>query len=198
MDLIYFNGLSILDKIDGHMNMKMRKIWFLTLVGLGLLLASCEEPNPNIDQTGEDELKSLELDHYIDTTNMNFQSLIYVPIYSDIYIDAQNQKSLLAATLSIRNTSHRDELIVSKIEYFNTGGEMVRDFLENPISLPPMATINYVIEKEDDTGGSGANFIVELSAKRKSIKPIVQAIMIGQYGNKSFSFSTDGYDIPRD
>jgi hypothetical protein len=176
--------------------MNMMKICCPMLICLVLLFTSCEEPNPNIDQSGKDELKSLELDHNIDTTNMNYQSLIYVPIYSDIYVDAQNQNSLLAATLSIRNTSHQNSLIVTKIEYFNTEGEMVRDFIENPISLPPMATVNYVIEKEDDTGGSGANFIVELSAKNKSIRPIVQAIMIGQYGNKSFAFSTDGYDIP--
>ena len=58
-----------------------------------------------------------------------------------------------------------------------------------------MATINYVIEREDDTGGSGANFIVKLSAKNEDVKPLIQAVMIGQYGNKGFAFSTDGYSI---
>lgn len=59
-----------------------------------------------------------------------------------------------------------------------------------------MATVNYVIEKEDDTGGTGANFLVELSAKNPTIKPLIQAIMIGHSGNnKGFSFSTDGYSV---
>ena len=58
-----------------------------------------------------------------------------------------------------------------------------------------MATVNYVIEREDDSGGSGANFIVKLSAKSEKVKPIIQAVMIGHVGNKGFAFSTDGYSI---
>ncbi len=159
------------------------------------LLSSCGQPNPNIDKTGEDELKALEVKRVIDLDEQNFQDVIYVPIYSDIYIDQQNQKSLLAATLSIRNTSYGDSLFVSKIDYYNTDGNLVRSYIENPVSLPPMGTLNYVIERDDDTGGSGANFIVDLSSKNKEIKPLIQAIMIGQNGNKGFAFSTDGYSI---
>ncbi len=59
-----------------------------------------------------------------------------------------------------------------------------------------MATVNYVIEKDDDTGGHGANFIIALSSKNKNItRPVIQAIMIGQFGNKGFSFATDGYSV---
>ena len=118
-----------------------------------------------------------------------------MPIYSDIYADQQEQKLLLSATLSIRNTSLNDTLFVSKIDYYNTEGDLVRSYIDNPISLSPMGTINYVIEKDDDTGGSGANFIVELSSKNKKIKPLIQAIMLGYSGNKSFAFSTDGYSV---
>lgn len=57
-----------------------------------------------------------------------------------------------------------------------------------------MATVNYVIEKEDTSGGPGANFLVELSSNNL-IKPLIQAIMIGENGNKGFAFSTDGYSI---
>lgn len=160
-----------------------------------LLFFSCESSSPNIDDKGVDELKSLEMDHKIDKQEMHYQDIIYVPIYSDIYVDDQNPKNLLAATLSIRNTSYNDSLFVSKIQYFNTHGDLVRNFIENPISLPPMATVNYVIEKEDDTGGSGANFIVALNAKSSNVKPLIQAVMIGQYSNKGFAFSTDGYSI---
>lgn len=140
-------------------------------------------------------MKSLEMNHKIDKQEMHYQDIIYVPIYSDIYIDEQNPKNLLAATLSIRNTSYDDSLFISKIQYFNTHGDLVRNFIEKPISLPPMATVNHVIEKEDDTGGSGANFIVALNAKSSNVKPLIQAIMIGQYSNKGFAFSTDGYSI---
>jgi hypothetical protein len=164
----------------------------LVLFGLN----SCQNQNPNINKTGKDELVSLELDHKIDKDQIEFEDMFYVPIYSDIYVSEQNQKSLLAATLSIRNTSYSDSLFVSKIDYFNTEGKLVRSYLDNPISLPPMATVNYVIEKEDASGGSGANFIVALSAMNKNIRPIIQAIMIGENGNnQGFAFSTDGYSI---
>lgn len=166
-------------------------IFFLTII----LLFSCENPAPNLDRTGKDELKALEIDHTISMDEQHFQDVIYVPIYSDIYVDKQNQKALLAATLSIRNTSFQDSLFISKIDYFNTDGNLVRSYIENPISLLPMGTINYVIEKEDDTGGPGANFIVEISAKNKEVRPLIQAIMIGKSGNKGFAFSTDGYSI---
>lgn len=159
-------------------------------------ILSCTNPNPNINNTGKDELKSHEINHPINKGKMKYNDIIYVPIYSDIYINQQNQNNLLAATLSIRNTSYNDSLFISKIDYFNTEGSLVRSYIKNPISLPPMGTINYVIEKDDDTGGSGANFIVELSATKRKIKPLIQAIMIGENGgNQSFAFSTDGYSI---
>lgn len=175
------------------MNVKNTPL-LLVLAILGLTLA-CENPNPNVDVKGQDELKTHEIDHTIPESEQKFQDLIYVPIYSDIYVDQQNQKSLLAATLSIRNTSYKDSLFISKIEYFNTEGDLVRSYIENAISLPPMGTINYVVEKDDETGGHGANFIVDLSARNKNVKPLIQAVMIGQTGNKGFAFSTDGYSI---
>ncbi len=167
-----------------------------TLVLLLFSLNACQNQNPNVDQTGKDELESLELNHQIDPSQMHYEDLVYVPIYSDIYVDQQNQKSLLAATLSIRNTSYSDSLFISKIDYFNTEGTMLRSFINKPISLSPMATVNYVIEKDDDTGGAGANFIVEISAKNKDVRPIIQAVMIGANGgNQGFAFAIDGYSL---
>jgi len=178
-------------------NIKYNINIFVSLI-LVVILNSCQNLNPNVDKSGKDELKSLELDHKIDTSNMKYNDTIYIPIYSNIYVDKQNQKRLLAATLSIRNTSYSDSLFVTKIDYFNTEGSLVRNYIKKPISLPPMGTINYVIEKEDDTGGSGANFIVTLSAKKTHLRPIIQAIMIGENGeNKGFAFSTDGYSIKK-
>ena len=173
----------------------MKNNIYLTLFSLTFLIAACVEPNPNLDKSGNDEFKSYEVDHAINSNTQLYKDVIYVPIYSNIYVDQQNQKSLLAATLSIRNTSSSDSLFVSKIDYFNTDGNLVRSYIDNLISLPPMGTINYVIEKEDDTGGAGANFIVELSAESKNIRPLIQAIMIGQTGNKAYSFAVDGYSL---
>ena len=169
----------------------------LTIFGVFsiFLMIACGNPDPNLDNKGEDELKALEIETTIEEGEIKFQEIIYVPIYSDIYVDQQNQSVLLAATLSIRNTSYKDSLFISKIDYFDTKGDMVRSYIDNVISIPPMATVNYVVDKNDDTGGPGANFIVELNAKTKNVDPIIQAVMIGQTGNKGFSFTTEGYVV---
>jgi hypothetical protein len=179
-----------------HIKMKMKSA--LKLFCMSVIIYSCGSPNPNLDNKGEDELKALEIERTIGEAEQRFQDIVYVPIYSDIYASQQDQKILLAATLSIRNTSENDSLFISRIDYFNTEGNLVRSYIDNLISLPPMATINYVIEKEDDTGGPGANFIVELNSRNRKIKPLIQAIMVGYGGNKAFSFSTDGYSIKQD
>ena len=173
----------------------MNKLSVQLLFCLCIFLVSCETQDPNLNKKGENELKALEVDHTLEKEEQNFQDIIYVPIYSDIYVDQQNQKVLLSATLSIRNTSYSDSLFITKIDYFDTQGALVRGYVENLIILPPMATINYVIEKDDDTGGPGANFMVEVSSKNKDIKPLIQGVMVGHTGNKGFSFSTDGYSL---
>lgn len=160
------------------------------------LLAACQNFNPNLDnKTGKDELEALEIDHKITKEEQVYQDIIYIPIYSDIYVDQQYQNSLISATLSIRNTSYLDSLFITRIEYFNTEGDKVRSYIDNAISLKPMATVNYVIEKDDDTGGAGANFIVEISSPSKKVKPLIQAVMIGSVGNKGFAFTTNGQSI---
>ena len=173
----------------------MKINYFYLLIVIIISVIACNVPDPNKNNNGQDELKSLEIDRQLNKGDMSFVDVVYVPIYSDIYIDIQNQSSLLAATLSIRNTSFEDSLFLTKIDYYNTTGLKVRSYIDNPISLPPMGTVNYVIEKDDDTGGPGANFIVELNAKNKNVRPLIQAVMIGENGNKGFSFATDGYSI---
>ncbi len=172
------------------------KSCIITILFIGL--NSCENQNPNVDILGRDELETHKLEHPLDTSQMLYNDVIYIPIYSDIYVAEHNQKSLLAATLSIRNTSFSDSLFISKIDYYDTEGNLVRSYLNNPISLRPMATVNYVIEKEDEIGGSGAKFIVELSAAAVDIRPVIQAIMIGENGsNQGFAFSTEGYSVKK-
>jgi len=160
-----------------------------------LILNSCVENNPNLNKSGEDELKSLEVEIVLNKELFHFNDIIYVPIYSDIYIDKTDPEHLLATTLSIRNTSFNDTLYISKIDYYNTEGGLIRKYIDKTICLNPMGSVNYVVEKEGKTVGSGANFIVELSAKSPDIKPLIQAIMIGGLGHESFLMSMDGYSL---
>ncbi|TDT45559.1 uncharacterized protein DUF3124 [Maribacter spongiicola] len=119
---------------------------------------------------------------------------VYVPIYSDIYNQTRDTRTLLTATLSIRNTSLKDSLFVSKIDYYNTEGDLVRSYIDSPIYLTPMESIDYVIEQQDTSGGSGANFLIDWYSK-KQLNPLFQAVMVGGLGAQAFSFTTDGIEI---
>jgi hypothetical protein len=119
---------------------------------------------------------------------------VYVPIYSDIYNQTRDTRTLLTATLSIRNTSLKDSLFVSKIDYYNTEGDLVRSYIDSPIYLTPMESIDYVIEQQDTSGGSGANFLIDWYSK-KQLNPLFQAVMVGGLGAQAFSFTTEGIEI---
>lgn len=168
--------------------------FFVATIGL----SGCNPPenDPNILYSDEhkDPIKELEVDA-MPSNNMPFQKLYYVPVYSNIYGDEDSPKVMLSATLSIRNTSLDNSLYVTKIDYYNTKGDFVRSYLSKSIELPPMGTLNYIVEKFDDTGGDGANFVVAIESESDSISPLIETIMIGTFSNKAFSFTSDSIVI---
>ncbi len=60
-----------------------------------------------------------------------------------------------------------------------------------------MATMEFVVENDDREGGSGANFLVELTAPRNVTEPVVEAVMVGGSGTLSVSFATVGRALVR-
>jgi len=159
-----------------------------------ILLASCTEKKTSssfgTDSNTEQPPQSVEVSPDNTLTNR-----YYVPIYSDVYADQINQKVMLSANLSIRNMSDRDTVYISLVEYYNTDGNLVNSYLNEPIYVLPMATINFVVERDDDAGGHGANFIIESNTKQDQIPPLIQAVMVGYVGNKALSFITEGIKL---
>ena len=172
----------------------MRFTFILSTI-LIICLGSCQTNNPNLNAKGQDELSARKIDTPIQQSEVEFDATYYVPIYSDIYVGDNIPKELLAATLSLRNTSFSDTLFISRIDYYNTDGALVKPFVDQQIAISPMATVNYVIDRDDDSGGSGAHFVVDIHAKSPQVRPLVQAIMVGEYSNKAFAFDSDGYII---
>jgi hypothetical protein len=128
---------------------------------------------------------------------LNYRDTVYVPIYSDIYSETKAVKFNLTATLSIRNTSLTDSIYLENIDYYNSAGEKVRGYIENTVLLKPMQSLEYVIEEDDNEGGTGANFIVNWGTNGFQAKPIFQGIMISTNGQQGISFSTDGVSIKK-
>lgn len=128
----------------------------------------------------------------VDRAALPQQEMVYIPIYSDIYYVDSKHTFSLTATLSIRNTSFKDSIYVFSIDYYNSGGQKVRRYNESTLLVKPMESVEFVVENKDDTGGVGANFVVEWGAKLGAQKPFFQGIMIGTTGQQGISFTTEG------
>ncbi|MEW5764069.1 MAG: DUF3124 domain-containing protein [Acidobacteriota bacterium] len=120
---------------------------------------------------------------------------LYVPVYSHIYWGSTQRQYNLACTLSIRNVDPRHSLVVTHVDYHDTGGKKIRSYLEKPARIPPLGTLEYYIEEKDTQGGSGANFIVRWTSQESMNAPIVQTVMIGVEAAQGISFTCEGRAI---
>ena len=77
-------------------------------------------------------------------------------------------------------------------KYYSTEGKIVREYVETPLELLTMATLDFIVGQKDRSGGSGANFIVEWVAESQVTEPIVECIMIGTSGQQGISFLSVG------
>ncbi|RCJ27930.1 hypothetical protein A6770_24565 [Nostoc minutum NIES-26] len=130
------------------------------------------------------------------TLDQNFKiemgQTIYVPVYSHIYHHNRQEIFNLAVTLSIRNTDLTNSLIVTSVRYYDSNGKLVKQYLERPIQLDALASYDFFVNRNDTSGGLGANFIVEWVAQTKISEPIVEAVMIGTDYQQGISFISPG------
>lgn len=112
---------------------------------------------------------------------------IYVPAYSHIY-SRGGEPHLLEVTLSIRNTDPKRGIRLREVRYYDTQGTLVKNYLDGILELRPLETVEFLVEKQDTQGGSGANFIIIWDASKPVYEPIVEAVMIGLTKEHSISF----------
>jgi len=118
--------------------------------------------------------------------------IIYVPVYSHIYYQDQQRTIDLAATLSIRNTDGDQPIQIDAVLYYDSDGNLVRSYLEEPLRLGAMASTAFVVDEDDRTGGVGANFIVAWSSTTEPTPPVVEAVMISAASTQGLSFVSVG------
>lgn len=116
--------------------------------------------------------------------------LVYVPCYSHIRL-ADGRDFRLSITLSIRNTSLKETLEVSSVEYFDTEGVLKKNYGDS-FTVQPLGTAEFFIKEDDMTGGSGANFLVSWQAEKAIPEPIIEAVMVGTGGSQGVSFTCAG------
>ena len=121
---------------------------------------------------------------------------VYVPVYSHIYAKG-GKPFLLEATLSVRNTDPNEDITIASARYYDTNGNLIKDYLEKPMRLKPLATAEFLVAQKEIEGGSGANFIVEWVSDTKVNQPVIEAVMIGIEGQTSISFVRTGIAIDK-
>ncbi|MEX1300187.1 MAG: DUF3124 domain-containing protein [Desulfotignum sp.] len=121
--------------------------------------------------------------------------VVYAPVYSHIYIGDRERQFLLAVTLSIRNTDPDDEIVITKVTYFNSKGKVLEEYLKEPVTLEGMSATRYVVHESDKAGGSGASFVVKWEALKPVNPPIIETVMIGAKTQQGISFTSRGQVI---
>lgn len=123
---------------------------------------------------------------------------VYVPVYSSIYhgLGTRGSEQVdLTATVSVRNLSATSPIVLDAVRYHDSTGRRLRDYLDQPGTLPPLASVEFVVERVDRAGGPGASFLVEWSGPPAVDAPLVEAVMLGTVGTTGISFTSRGVPL---
>lgn len=126
---------------------------------------------------------------------MTKRQTVYIPAYSHIYHGNKEAPLLLSITLSIRNTDMANSLTITAVNYHETEGLLLKEYLKEPIVLGPLGTERYIVPERDSSGGSGANFIVKWHSEKPINPPIIESIMISTQSQLGISFTSRGQPI---
>ena len=126
--------------------------------------------------------------------NLWLEQTVYVPLYSHIYADERfkNKPFLLTATLSIRNTDPDHQLTLRSVDYYDSTGKLLNNYLSKPLTIGPLGSTKYIVEESESKGGSGAKFLVSWDAETAITEPIIESIMIGTKMQQGISFISRG------
>jgi Protein of unknown function (DUF3124) len=162
----------------------------VVLFGVGLFVGSYRQASVPIHSTADERLQpAVAVSGEAVSTGT-----IYVPVYSTLFLGVANRANTveLAATVSVRNVSAVHAITLDWVRYYDSVGKHVRDYLDKPSTLPPMGSVEFVVQRSDSSGGPGANCLVRWHAAAATDEPLVEAIMVGQSGNAGISFNSRG------
>ena len=151
--------------------------------------------NKNGDMSSVDPVnwQKRTVQHQLDSTLLPGRT--YLSVYSEIYSQTEHTTHDLTATVSMRNTNLTDTIYIDHAEYFDTKGNSIRNYFEESIYIAPMETVEIVIDEDDASGGTGANFLFDWRIKASSNEPLFEGVMISTSGQQGLSFTTQGVRI---
>jgi uncharacterized protein DUF3124 len=162
----------------------------IVLFGVGLFLGVYRSGGDPTHSSAGERLQPAPADGPTSTGG----TLVYVPVYSSLClgVSTRTQTVDLAATVSVRNTSSLHPITLQWVRYYDSMGKQVRDYLPKPAALPPLGSVEFVIQRADAAGGPGANFLIRWDGPASVDEPLIEAVMFGQSGNAGVSFTSRG------
>jgi len=139
-------------------------------------------------QTAADSPAADPLTQVPNVERLRTRQTVYVAAYSTIRLGGGKGKVDLATTLTVHNTSEKRPLILLRVDYFGTAGNLLHRYLADPIAIRPLGSAETFVPAED----TGANFVVEWAADGEITEPLIEAVMIGTLGTQGFSFTSRG------
>lgn len=102
--------------------------------------------------------------------------ILYLPVYSSFPDFMDSSKFDMSAFLAFHNTDFRRSVTITRVQYFNSKGQLVHDFLKDGhIEINPLETVDYYIPYRDQSG-TGANFLIEWMSDSLVNEPLVESI----------------------
>ena len=162
---------------------------FFTFLMIVLTMASCQsdkksKSSPMLDWSTR-VVDDLKVDSLV-------SGRTYLSVYSQIYGFDYSRIIDLSVTVSLRNTNLDESVYIKSANYFDSYGELIRGYTDQPLELKPMETIEVFIDERNDDGGTGANFVFEWYKEKGGSEPLFEAVMIATTGQQGISFTTQG------
>ena len=170
----------------------MKNVIFILMF---ISIVSCDNPVRQIEQEGSvppaNNWSAKQANIKIHDSLL-IKGSTYLPVYSEIYQRNKDFTFNLTATVSIRNISLKDTIYLYKADYYNTQGDLLHEYIDDPVFVKPMETIEIVVAENDLKGGTGANFVFDWSKRIDKLDPFFEAVMISTSGQQGISFTTQG------
>lgn len=129
-----------------------------------------------------------------ESSGLSSGQTLYLPVYSHIWYGermpshGEPQSALLSSLVSVRNTSPVAAITLRSARYYDTHGQLLREYVAKPQRIAPLATFEVFVEQRDKSGGSGANFVLEWSAEQATNPPVVEAVHAHLQGSQTLTF----------
>ena len=168
-------------------------VFAILLFGVGLFLGSYRFTGEPTHSTASERLQPAAADPSAPAGG----TTVYVPVYSSLHLGVNTRPRTveLAVTVSVRNTSSLHPITLHWVRYYDSSGKYVRAYLEKPSTLPPLGTVEFVVQRADAAGGPGANFLIHWDGPANVDEPLMEAVMFGQNGSAGVSFTSRGRSV---